>query len=373
MNPPIIRPPRRLRRLRRVIACSLLVLCGCSGARVSGPPVPAGGGSSPASAPAPGGGGPPAVPPPAFVLPDAGPFDGAAATPAPATCGFQKHVLDRLSPELLLLLDRSSSMNQGLSLFAPETRWAAATAAVLEVLRRTNGNIFWGLKNFPDPEGCEVLPQMDVPIGMVSQPVIDAIMTTMPNGGAAGTPTGRVIEVGVQHLRSRTTRNPKYLVLATDGLPTCPDIFQGEQTSLDAISAANQAGFPTFVIGIATDDTEAEMVLNRLAMAGGRPRPGTSSYYPANDRQGLVDALGQIARTVETCTFPLDRDAPSPEDVAVNVDGMRIMRDPSQMNGWNYGPNNRVINLYGPACDRVKSGSVASLEIIFGCPHVPIP
>jgi hypothetical protein len=75
---------------------------------------------------------------------------------------------------------------------------------------------------------------------------------------------------------------------------------------------------------------------------------------------------------VASCTFPLEKDPPSPNDVAVNVDGMRIMRDTTQTNGWNYGPG-RTITLYGAACDRVKSGQAQDVDIIFGCPDIPIP
>jgi hypothetical protein len=220
-----------------------------------------------------------------------------------------------------------------------------------------------------------VLPDVEVPIGPVSQPVLEAVRMTLPNDGASGTPTGAAIQAGNRYLGTLRSLNPKYLVVATDGLPTCPqtDFVVAEQDTLAAIAAARAAGFPTFVIGIATAGTEADRVLGLMAMAGGQPRATTPAYYPVDDRQSLVNALGQIARVVETCTFPLDRDAPSPDDVAVNVDGLRIMRDPTRSNGWDYGPGNRVINLYGRACEIVKSGGVLNLEIIFGCPHVPIP
>jgi hypothetical protein len=75
-----------------------------------------------------------------------------------------------------------------------------------------------------------------------------------------------------------------------------------------------------------------------MATAGGVPRAAVPPYYPVANRRSLVDALGQIAKTVASCTFPLDKAPPSPDDVAVNVDGMRVMRDPAQTNGWNYGP-----------------------------------
>ena len=215
-----------------------------------------------------------------------------------------------------------------------------------------------------------MLPQVEVPINDDAQPVVVAVASGMPAQSGAGTPTSAAIAAAAGYLKNLATPNPKYIVLATDGLPTCPQSDHGlaVQNTLNELSAASGAGFPSFVIGIATADTDAELVLGQMAVAGGRPRTGMPAYYPVGDRQSLVSALGQITRSVETCTFPLDRQAPSPEDVAVNVDGMRIMRDTTRTNGWDYGPGNRVVNLYGAACDKVKSGSVLSLEIIFGCP-----
>jgi hypothetical protein len=311
---------------------------------------------------------------PTFTLGEAG--SGIAATPSPdAACGLQRHRLDRLTPQLMLVLDRSGSMNMGLTLGSASTRWEAVTAAIQEVLVMTRGTISWGLKNFPTISGCDVLTLVEVPISDDTQPVADAIASGFPAQSGAGTPTSAAIAAAAGYLAKLATPNPKYIVLATDGLPTCPqsDHALAAQNTLDELAAANAAGFPGFVIGIATAGTDADLVLEQMAMAGGRPRIGTPAYYPVGARQDLVSALGQITRSVETCTFPLDRQAPSPEDVAVNVDGARIMRDTTRMNGWDYGPGNRAVNLYGAACEKVKSGSVLSLEIVFGCPHQPIP
>jgi hypothetical protein len=312
--------------------------------------------------------------PPIFTLPDASPTDAAAAQAPDAVCGLQRHRLDRLAPQLMLVLDRSGSMNMGLT-GSNNSRWQEATAAIQDVLRQTRLTVDWGLKTFPSIEGCDVLPQVEVPISDDVLPVADAIAAGAPAQSGAGTPTSDAIAAAAGYLRSLATPNPKYIVLATDGLPTCPqsDHALAVQNTLDELTSARTAGFPTFVIGIATDDPNSELVLGQMATAGGRPRAAMPAYYPVGDRPSLVSALGQITRAVETCSFPLDRQAPSPEDVAVNVDGMRIMRDPTRMNGWDYGPGNQVVNLYGAACEKVKSGSVLSLEIIFGCPHQPIP
>jgi hypothetical protein len=370
---------RGLSGLILVLACSEPRIVGAGGPGTGGGPggsagasgTQGGGGSSGAAGGGGVGGG--------FAVPDAnftfGAPDGGADYPAPnsvdATCGFQKYKLERVPPELLLLLDRSSSMQVNVEGSA-NSRWMEATAALTDVLGQTNGTISWGMKSFPLPEGCDVQPGVEVPIGASTTPVTNAIRATMPNQGSAGTPTAETVTVATAYMRTRTSASAKYLVLATDGEPTCPG-DNPEAATIAALSAAKSAGFATFVIGIATAGTDADRILSEMATAGGVPRAAVPPYYPVANRRNLVDALGQIAKVVASCSFPLDKDPPSPNDVAVNVDGMRVMRDPAQASGWNYGPGNRVITLYGAACDRVKSGQVEAVDIIFGCPNVPIP
>jgi hypothetical protein len=358
----------------------LLALCACSNPAVTG----AGGGVTGAAGAngggaSQGGGGQRGAPADAgftFAPPDGG---GAGAVPGTMPCGFQKHQLDRVPPELVLVLDRSGSMmttDVRRADGSTASRWEETTAAVTDVVRQTDGAVHWGLKSFPNPQACKVQPDLEVPIGPVSAAVSDAVAATRPNVGGSGTPTGPAVEIAAGYLRNRATINPKYLVLATDGEPACPgmgDELVFRQATLAAISAANTAGFPTFVIGIATAGTDADVVLSAMAQAGGRPRVADPPYYPVASKQSLVEALGQIARVVATCDFPLTSAPPSPNDVAVDVEGTRVLRDPTRMNGWEYSPDGKVVILYGAVCDLVKSGKATRVDIVFGCPNVPIP
>jgi hypothetical protein len=97
------------------------------------------------------------------------------------------------------------------------------------------------------------------------------------------------------------------------------------------------------------------------------------SIYPVASRDELVSALEQITGQVASCTFALDPPPPAPNNVAVDVDGMRVNRDTTQTDGWNYGPNNRSIVFYGPACERLKAGAAANVQVIYGCGDTVIP
>jgi hypothetical protein len=122
------------------------------------------------------------------------------------------------------------------------------------------------------------------------------------------------------------------------------------------------------VVGIATAGTEAHETLNEMASKGGRPRNDPTRYYPVSSRDELVAALESITGQIASCTFPLQPPPPMPDNVAVEIDGRRVQRDPTQMNGWNYGPDNRTVVLFGAVCEDLKAGAAKNVQILYGCP-----
>jgi hypothetical protein len=61
------------------------------------------------------------------------------------------------------------------------------------------------------------------------------------------------------------------------------------------------------------------------------------------------------------------------ENIAVKVMGVKSPYDTSNGNGWNYtGPDHRAVEVFGSWCGMVKKDA-NKVEIIFGCPNVPIP
>jgi hypothetical protein len=208
------------------------------------------------------------------------------------------------------------------------------------------------------------------------------IMASAPQSGmvAGGTPTTLAVQRAVAYLKATPSMNPRYLVLATDGQPNCGASSGGrggtgnndDAAAIKAVADAQAAGLKTFVIGVATG-ADAEQVLEKMAVAGGEPRPTAPSYYRVSDRADLVAALGAITGLVTDCVFRLGQPPPSPMDVAVSVGSTRVSRDPSHTNGWDYGAANTTIQFYGPACEQVKNALGQNVQIIFGCPGVVIP
>ena len=305
-----------------------------------------------------------------FMVPDAGPATDATGggNSGDANCGLTTVKLESKPPEIMMVFDRSSSMN----MLVPGTmnsRFTEAKAAITDVLAKTNATVLWGLKLYPTGTMmCQIMPGVEVPVGMMTGPAATTAINGANPGVPTGTPTNGAVDQATAHLKTRTTTNPKYLLLVTDGEPNCGG---GPTASVASIQAAAGAGFHTFVVGIATAGTTADTVLNDFATAGGEPRAGATKYYPATLRDELVAALTQITGQVTNCIYPLTSQPPSPNDVAVNVGTMRIQRN--AMNGWDYGPGMQSVVLHGAACDLAKSGTAGNVQIIFGCPNVPIP
>jgi hypothetical protein len=298
-----------------------------------------------------------------------GPTDDGPTGTAEKNCGLTTVKLDKNPPELLLVFDRSSSMNQAVG--AGMTRFTAAQAAIADALGRTETSILWGLKLFPSAMYCGVTPAVDTPIAIMNAGAVNtAVMVNKPGTVTSGTPTNAAVDAAVAVLKARTTTAHKYLVLATDGEPDCTGATS-DDTAIAAVTSAAAAGFPTFVVGIATAMTNADRVLNAMATAGGQPKVGGATlYYSAANKDELTTALTQIIAQVTSCSFALTAVPPSPDDVAVNVNGARVAPGAA---GWTYGPNMTSIDIHGPACDALKSAMTSDVSIIFGCPNVPIP
>jgi hypothetical protein len=217
--------------------------------------------------------------------------------------------------------------------------------------------------------------------------VVDAINAT--NDGGDGTPTGDAIKQAVTYLESRATVNDykRYILLATDGEPSCLNVTEtsdGQQDStgartyaVAAVQSAVAAGFKTFVLGIGTNKDSAKQSLNDVAIAGEVPAPCANPlddcFYLGNSREQLVSDLRAIATNISECVFELTATPPQPDNIRVTLDGTKIERDMSKGDGWDYqGPDQTTVEVYGPACERVKGSSSATVEIIFGCPDVDV-
>jgi hypothetical protein len=315
-----------------------------------------------------------------------------------ANCGLQNFPLDRRPAIVVLLQDRSTSMRGELN---KVTRWATVVDAVKPVLQQTQAGIAWGFKFFPDtgicrvPEGVNIEPAVNNAAAITAR--LDGIRVEQNasdnNGLWDGTPVAAALRQTARYLASLPSDKQKIIVLATDGQPTCkggdPLTGVGGDPDSDdlpsgpaAVAEVAAQGIKVPVVGIAfsktwdpTDLDEKEVTLNEMAKAGGMPRPTDPAYYAANSSSELATAFAQITGIVISCTFDLKgMMPPSPNDVAVKIDGVKLPRDTTHAQGWDYDADMANVVIYGQACDQLKGvGVTNNVQIIFGCPGIIIP
>ncbi len=316
---------------------------------------------------------------------------GQDAAPADSACLERFNLQKGPPPDVVIVLDRSGSMTQ-----VPKTGtgnlWVQTTAALRSAVMLTQADINWGLGFFPGDVDCAVLP-VEVPVAPGNFPAIDKAISAKNPGG--NTPTTKGVEEAVAYAKTLTGPERKYLLLATDGAPNCagtcmcePDYMpmgtrcvkscgmgctSSKNCTLDdangavaSVEAAAAAGLHTFVVGLASNPT-FETTLDRMAIAGKEARMTTPRYYPVSDQADLESAMMAIARHIISCEFPLSKPPARPEATTVFMQGQMVPRDEMKMEGWDFGPGNMSIILYGSWCDKVKAGGGDTVEARLGC------
>lgn len=285
-------------------------------------------------------------------------------------------------PEMLLVVDVSGSMCAPLvETFPPSmtSKLAIMKAALSDLVVSKDARINFGMMLFP--AGSECGP------GTVRNPIMPrnapAIMSTLSglrdgtfdcafmNTGA--TPTHTSVDAARTYFTT-IPENPigRYVLLATDGLPNCgaplPD--GGTEETVDetvvAIEALHAAGIQTYVLGFGSGFSGDPTALNRMAAAGGTTRP-----YSATSAAALDMALDAIAAEIlpPSCTIALDGPERDPRLFRVSFDGGALIpRNTAHTSGWDYDAATNTITFYGTECDAVRSGSIANVDVDFGCP-----
>ena len=289
-------------------------------------------------------------------------------------CGGEEVKADPVAPNLLIVLDRSCSMTDGLG--GGVNKWEAAVAAIGTMTTQFAGKIRFGLTLFPDlvTPNCEQ-DAIPIPVAPGTEMSIQTLLTNALVTADPYFPNGPCV-TNIDTAMSQATTEPafadldraSYALLITDGKQSSGCDAAGGDNGTEMIIGdllATQK-VPTFVLGFGSGIDPAQM--NDFGLAGGVPANAMTAYYDAQDQASLDAALKAIADKTLGCVFSLDEPPPNPDEIFVFFDNVdKVARDATHMNGWDYDATNQQVTFYGEQCDKLKSGDVKDVDIIFGC------
>lgn len=306
--------------------------------------------------------------------------DAATSLDAPL-CAPRSYALNKVPPDVLMLLDRSGSMDElpdGTTCRRPvppcgtDTKWLQMVQAVNQVVSATETTIRWGLSLFPSDMQCAAPIVVNVDVAQNSAvPIAAALTATMPMGI---TPTRLALKSAAEYLSNRGDANPHYIVLATDGLPNCGtdastlNLDDSDQTIQAVRDIANKQGIPVFVIGVGQLADE-QAVLSAMAVAGGEGNLVPTSYFPASSVADFVKALNTVTTATSPCSFGLGSLSVSPDALTVTAGASAVPRDTAHLNGWDVTNANAAVRLYGPWCDTQQGPNPPAVVATIGCPR----
>jgi len=324
---------------------------------------------------------------------------GAAGTSGlSGVCEVIRATADPQVPDMLIVLDRSGSMTEG-------GRWNPSVSALKRVTQELQSQIAFGLAMFPqpppdptmvlgdafacfnapDPQACldMINLQACAPGGIVTPVAVDnaaaigqVLDQTAPAGG---TPTPETLQTIVTEYANQSVGPDsnvvlKYVLLVTDGQPTCPAGMGMDVTPADvdasnaAMDALTGAGVKTYVIGYDTNTPGNEMlaqVLDGFAQRGGT---GDTMHRPVEDEDSLLAVLQSIASELVSCTYVLDTAPARADYVLVKLDGQQI--NLNEPDGWVL-VGDRTVEIQGAACSTLRSTGGHSIEVEVQCGVVP--
>lgn len=296
-----------------------------------------------------------------------------------AGCAHVRVEARRVTPNVILVVDQSSSMNER---FGDSNRWNALRNSLLAMpdglIYALQSQVRFGLALYSaeQPNDSEPVPGMCPLITWVDPALnnYDAINDVYGSARPIDeTPTGESLDAVIDLWQSAPdhTSDPTIFILATDGEPdTCaqPNPQNGQEEAIAAARRAYAMGIRTFIISVGRGVVSAEH-LQDMANAGQGVEPGEpdAPYWVAGDDQGLRDALTAIVGGELSCVVELNGRI---DDVSQACTGRVVLNgrdlacdDP---NGWRV-IDDTHIELLGDACTELQSGPGARLDASFPC------
>jgi hypothetical protein len=307
-------------------------------------------------------------------------------TPPPPGCVPGRYNLSPAPAQLMFVLDASFSMADPLSGNDPRSRWQVLRDGLAQAIVPFDSQIAMGAKFYPEPranlnspeEACLVANGVTfLPKVGNAQGILGVFDSTGPRGA---TPTSEALRIAAQAL-APSRRLARAIALATDGAPdcnsqldvnscvctiagTCPArelCLDDDRTVATVKDIAEQQGIDVFVIGLGpTERPEFLAVLDRMAVAGKRPRPTTPRHYDVETSSDLATALAAVRDSASQCTYLTPSTPKDADGMTIEIDGVAIPRDPSHQDGWDWlDQTYGVVSFFGDACSSARESAKA--------------
>jgi len=311
---------------------------------------------------------------------------GTGNTGGGSVCGQLELATDRVIPNIMMIVDRSGSMDWDFSdcdpddrndpcVFMAPSRWDAVVDALvgenglvgkLDAIARFGLTLYWKSTSVSD-DGMMCAQTEGVAFSETLGATTDDIAATFASNNPGGyTPTAEAIQSVTASLdASPPPEGPTVYLLATDGQPNGCDRLEEDEdrnNSVGAVSAAFNGGVETFVLGVNFEDSH----LQDLANAGQGVASG-ATLWTADSVEQLQTALAQIVEQNIPCTVKL---TDGQIDIVQACEGRVTLNDEelacnSTTRGWQ-ALDGTTIELMGSACDDWRGGS-ADLKAVFPC------
>jgi len=278
------------------------------------------------------------------------------------------------NPDIMLAVDVSNSMNYPISVATTRPKIDDLKTALTGILDKGAGKARFGWMQYPGASICTP-GQIAMDCGDGTIPAIRSLVTNLRAAG--GTPTGESLHNLLQSQALMDPTRLQYVVLLTDGVPTCPSAggldgpnvsgLQADATlALNSVRELYNNNIDTFVIGLGEDlRTANPEVLNAMSIGGGHPRMGTNKFYSVTSLNDLNATLQNILNISVGCKVSLTT-TPNLNSMWVYFDGgVEVARDPN--NGYQYDSTNNVLYFYGTSCDKMRAGQVSKVQVRWNC------
>jgi hypothetical protein len=292
-------------------------------------------------------------------------------------CGQSQFEISALPPNMLILLDRSGSMDGDAD---GDTRWNVAKQAINAVTSDYDDKARFGLATYSAclAGGCSA-GTVVVPIEESNADAVQAFLDNtldersddgqetdddghiryLCDSGDPETSTGASLAalVGEASLLDPTRTNA--VVLLTDGEENeeCADDCDGP-CGAEALLEQSPS-VKTYVIGLGVNAD----AIDAIAEAG-----DTEHAIEATNQAELSDAFDQVAAAVASCDYELDEMPPDPDELYVFFDDDPAGIPSDDTDGFSFDAASLRLRFYGSACEAVKSGQVTDIDVVYGCP-----